>query len=164
MLGVLGCGVQGRNNLEALKVLFPLRHRLRHRPGAPGRLRRVRVHAGPAGRERRAVASSRDRLRPRSRPGPILRQPHATIKAGWLDAGAFASLVDYDSDRDGPRWRKWTSSLQTMSRTSGITSMWATPKASRPSMPVWASRWREEARTLDGNRADHRLQSRPRAG
>ena len=29
--------------------------------------------------------------------GPILKTPHATIQAGWLDAGAFASLVDYDS-------------------------------------------------------------------
>jgi len=29
--------------------------------------------------------------------GPILRQPHATIQAGWLEAGAFASLVDFDS-------------------------------------------------------------------
>ncbi|MGD9057829.1 MAG: hypothetical protein PVF38_16885, partial [Desulfobacterales bacterium] len=27
----------------------------------------------------------------------ILRTPHATIKADWLDEGAFASLVDYDS-------------------------------------------------------------------
>ncbi len=34
--------------------------------------------------------------------GPILRQPHATIKAGWLDQGAFASLVDFDSYWDGP--------------------------------------------------------------
>ena len=29
--------------------------------------------------------------------GPILKVPHATIQAGWLDEGAFASLVDYDS-------------------------------------------------------------------
>ena len=29
--------------------------------------------------------------------GPILKIPHATIQAGWLKEGAFASLVDYDS-------------------------------------------------------------------
>ena len=29
--------------------------------------------------------------------GFIQKVPHATIKSGWLDAGAFASLVDYDS-------------------------------------------------------------------
>jgi ornithine cyclodeaminase/alanine dehydrogenase len=34
--------------------------------------------------------------------GPILKHPHATIKAGWLDEGGFASLVDYDSYWDGP--------------------------------------------------------------
>ncbi|MBY8998877.1 MAG: hypothetical protein KGD60_14205, partial [Candidatus Thorarchaeota archaeon] len=29
--------------------------------------------------------------------GPILKKPHATIQAGWMDEGAFASLVDFDS-------------------------------------------------------------------
>jgi len=29
--------------------------------------------------------------------GPILKEPHKTIKKGWLDEGAFASLVDFDS-------------------------------------------------------------------
>jgi ornithine cyclodeaminase/alanine dehydrogenase-like protein (mu-crystallin family) len=29
--------------------------------------------------------------------GPILKAPHATIGAGWLEEGAFASLVDFDS-------------------------------------------------------------------
>jgi ornithine cyclodeaminase/alanine dehydrogenase-like protein (mu-crystallin family) len=29
--------------------------------------------------------------------GPILKTPHCTIQAGWMDEGAFASLVDFDS-------------------------------------------------------------------
>jgi ornithine cyclodeaminase/alanine dehydrogenase-like protein (mu-crystallin family) len=29
--------------------------------------------------------------------GPIVKTPHATIRPGWLEEGAFASLVDYDS-------------------------------------------------------------------
>jgi ornithine cyclodeaminase/alanine dehydrogenase len=29
--------------------------------------------------------------------GPILKKPHRTIKAGWMEKGAFASLVDFDS-------------------------------------------------------------------
>jgi ornithine cyclodeaminase/alanine dehydrogenase len=33
--------------------------------------------------------------------GPILHTPHATIKAGWLREGGFASLVDFDSFWDG---------------------------------------------------------------
>jgi len=29
--------------------------------------------------------------------GPILKTPHATIQADWMDKGAFASLVDFDA-------------------------------------------------------------------
>jgi len=29
--------------------------------------------------------------------GTILKKPHATIQSGWMDEGAFASLVDFDS-------------------------------------------------------------------
>ena len=29
--------------------------------------------------------------------GPIMKKPHATIQAGWMSEGAFASLVDFDS-------------------------------------------------------------------
>jgi len=29
--------------------------------------------------------------------GPIPHKPHATIRAGWMAAGAFASAVDFDS-------------------------------------------------------------------
>jgi ornithine cyclodeaminase/alanine dehydrogenase len=38
--------------------------------------------------------------------GPILRTPHATIKAGWLNEGAFASLVDFDSYWEGAAMRE----------------------------------------------------------
>ena len=34
--------------------------------------------------------------------GPILHTPHATIKAGWLQPGAFVSSLDYDSYWDRP--------------------------------------------------------------
>jgi ornithine cyclodeaminase/alanine dehydrogenase-like protein (mu-crystallin family) len=29
--------------------------------------------------------------------GPILKKPHRTIREGWLEEGAFASLVDFDT-------------------------------------------------------------------
>jgi ornithine cyclodeaminase/alanine dehydrogenase len=29
--------------------------------------------------------------------GPIVKTPHETIRAGWLEPGSFASLVDFDS-------------------------------------------------------------------
>ena len=98
--GILGCGVQGRSNLEALNVLFSLK-------------RVVAYDILPEARDAFAAeAASRWGLevikaqQPREAvdgcdmvvtAGPILRTPHATIKAGWLNAGAFASLVDYDS-------------------------------------------------------------------
>lgn len=99
-VGILGCGVQGRSNLEALRVLFPIQRvmaydrteenarRFADDVGEPGRLA-VTVVDDP-----RQAVSGCDIV---VTAGPILRQPHATIQAGWLEAGAFASLVDFDS-------------------------------------------------------------------
>lgn len=99
-LGILACGVQGRTNLEALNTLFPLEE--------------VRVYDIDARIARRYAEEMTERLEleievvdtPREAvtgcdlvvtSGPILKSPHATIQAGWLDAGAFASAVDFDS-------------------------------------------------------------------
>jgi ornithine cyclodeaminase/alanine dehydrogenase len=100
IVGVLGCGVQGRTNVEALNVLFPL-----------ARVMAYDVNAEAAGTYAKEM---RDRFHlevtvvntPKEAvtgcdivvtAGPILKKPHRTIQAGWLDQGAFASLVDYDS-------------------------------------------------------------------
>jgi ornithine cyclodeaminase/alanine dehydrogenase-like protein (mu-crystallin family) len=100
IVGVLGCGVQGRSNVEALKVLFPLKE--------------VRAYDLKAETVQRYAADIRTALNleviaaatPKEAvtgcdivvtAGPILKKPHATIQAGWLDEGAFASLVDFDS-------------------------------------------------------------------
>jgi ornithine cyclodeaminase/alanine dehydrogenase-like protein (mu-crystallin family) len=104
-VGILGCGVQGRTNLEALKTLFPVKRVLAHdtTPGSAERFAAemqarfdldVTVVSAP-----RAAVTGCDMV---VTAGPILHTPHATIKAGWLDAGAFASLVDFDSYWDGP--------------------------------------------------------------
>ena len=98
--GFLACGVQGRTNLMALMELFPIK----------------RVHAFDVDKEIQAryVAEAEEKYgveavavdEPRAAvqgmdlivtSGPILRVPHATIQAGWMDEGAFASLVDFDS-------------------------------------------------------------------
>jgi ornithine cyclodeaminase/alanine dehydrogenase len=100
IVGILGCGVQGRSNLEALKVLFPVERvqaydtnrntlelfaaEMAHRFGIE-----VRVVKAP-----KEAVSGCDMV---VTAGPILKIPHATIQAGWLEEGAFASLVDYDS-------------------------------------------------------------------
>jgi ornithine cyclodeaminase/alanine dehydrogenase len=100
IVGVLGCGVQGRSNVEALKVLFPLKA-----------VRAYDVNAEMVQRYAAEISTGLDlEVIPAATPleavtgcdivvtaGPILKKPHATIQAGWLDVGAFASLVDFDS-------------------------------------------------------------------
>jgi ornithine cyclodeaminase/alanine dehydrogenase len=98
--GVLGCGVQGRSNVEALSVLFPLQrvmaydldveaaHRYAEEIGTRFDLEVVVVDT-----PQEAVTGCDIVVTA----GPILKKPHCTIQAGWLDEGAFASLVDFDS-------------------------------------------------------------------
>lgn len=99
-VGILGCGVQGRSNLEALNVLFPLKQV-------------VAYDINPQVQELYVGEMSETlglQIRPAKGPaeavigcdmvvtaGPILKVPHATIQAGWFEEGAFASLVDFDS-------------------------------------------------------------------
>ncbi len=100
VVGILGCGVQGRSNLEALRVLFPIKRVLAYdiNPEAQARyVSEIKAKFGleviPADEPRQAVAEC-DLV---VTAGPILKTPHATIKAGWMEKGAFASLVDFDS-------------------------------------------------------------------
>jgi ornithine cyclodeaminase/alanine dehydrogenase len=98
--GILACGVQGRSNLEALSVLFPLE----------------RVYAYDVNRSTQdcyvAEMSSKLNLEvigvdePRQAvvesdlvvtSGPIQKHPTPAIEHGWLKAGAFASSVDFAS-------------------------------------------------------------------
>ena len=99
-LGVLGCGVQGRSHAEALHEVFPLEEVLAYDvlPQAVETFSRdvqdrLGLKVTPAKTPRDAVTGC-DLV---VTAGPILKTPHKTIKAGWLDKGAFASLVDFDS-------------------------------------------------------------------
>lgn len=103
-VGILGCGVQGRSNLEALCALFPIKHVVAYDRTVTTARRYAREAAERwgllvdiAAEPRQAVSGCELVVTA----GPILHTPHATIKAGWLDAGAFASLVDFDSYWDG---------------------------------------------------------------
>lgn len=104
-VGVLGCGVQGRSNVEALRVLFPLKrvmafdHKRANAERYAAKLRAQWNLEVVVVQEPRNAVSGCDIV---VTAGPILRTPHATIKAGWLDPGAFASAVDFDSYWDGP--------------------------------------------------------------
>jgi ornithine cyclodeaminase/alanine dehydrogenase len=109
VLGVLGCGVQGRSNLEALLVLFPIRRVVAY-DVVPEALERYAAEVAEAwgvevvraGQPRQAVEGCDIVVTA----GPILRTPHSTIKSGWLQPGAFASSVDYDSYWDRPALRE----------------------------------------------------------
>jgi ornithine cyclodeaminase/alanine dehydrogenase-like protein (mu-crystallin family) len=105
VLGVLGCGVQGRSHVEALTIVLPGIRRVLAYDVDPKRTRAFADEIeGRYGVEVRAVPEPREAVRGADvivTAGPILRVPHATIKAGWLEPGTFASAVDFDSYFDG---------------------------------------------------------------
>jgi ornithine cyclodeaminase/alanine dehydrogenase len=100
IMGMLGCGVQGRSHVEAMKELFAI-----------SRVMAYDLNADAAKQFATAMSSQFDlEVIPVQTPreavsgcdivvtaGPMAGKPHATIQAGWLDQGAFASLVDYDA-------------------------------------------------------------------
>ena len=100
VLGVLGCGVQGRSNTEALNVKYSLEKVIAYDvdPGAASGFSdyvssELGIEVVLAGDPREAVLGC-DLI---VTAGPIVKKPHATIQAGWMSKGAFASLVDFDS-------------------------------------------------------------------
>jgi len=99
-VGILGCGVQGRSNLDALCEMFPVETafvydvKLENSAGlAEKASNELKVEVVVVKTPREAVSGCDIVVTA----GPILKKPHATIKAGWLSAGGFASLVDFDS-------------------------------------------------------------------
>jgi ornithine cyclodeaminase/alanine dehydrogenase len=102
VMGMIGCGVQGRTNLEALAVAVPT-------------LREVRaydLHPDRAAAYARAMAPLHPRLTLRAvgtpreaveacdivvTAGPILAQPRPVIEAAWLAEGMLGVPLDYDS-------------------------------------------------------------------
>jgi ornithine cyclodeaminase/alanine dehydrogenase len=100
VLGVLGCGVQGKTNTEALNVDFPLKNVMaydinqetaeNYKTDIQSRFNLdVQIVDSP-----KAAVMGCDLI---VTAGPILKIPHATIQAGWMESGAFASMVDFDS-------------------------------------------------------------------
>jgi ornithine cyclodeaminase/alanine dehydrogenase len=100
VMGILGCGVQGRSHAEAFKVLFPLKKIMAYDASEDARNQyaeeisaRFQLEVVPVQSPQEAVTGCDIVVTA----GPMVRPPHATIEPGWLDEGAFASLVDYDS-------------------------------------------------------------------
>jgi ornithine cyclodeaminase/alanine dehydrogenase len=99
-VGILACGVQGRSNLEALDVLFPLKKVLAYDIDAQVTSEFAQDVRDRYGLEVVEVSAPKQAVTGCDMvvtSGPILKVPHATIQAGWLEEGAFASLVDFDS-------------------------------------------------------------------
>jgi len=100
ILGILGCGVQGRTNTEALKVDFPLKQVMAYDVNpeiassfADEISSRFNLEVTPVDAPQEAVTGCDIVVTA----GPILKTPHNTIQSGWMDEGAFASLIDFDS-------------------------------------------------------------------
>ena len=99
-VGILGCGVQGRSNLEALQVGFKLKTVRAYDVDRSTRVSYARQMSAQFEVEVIPVETAKEAVERSDivvTAGPILRKPHATIQPGWLAEGAFASLVDFDS-------------------------------------------------------------------
>ncbi len=100
VVGVLGCGLQGRTNVEALNVLFPLERVMAYDLDSEAARRFADDMAARFGLDVVVVDHPREAVSACDlivTAGPLLKTPHRTIQAGWMDEGAFASLVDFDS-------------------------------------------------------------------
>jgi ornithine cyclodeaminase/alanine dehydrogenase len=100
VMGMLGCGVQGRSHVEAIKELFPLKKVMAYDPSEGAQKQFATEIRNNFDLEVLPVQSPREAVSGCDivvTAGPMMKKPHATIQAGWLDEGAFASLVDYDS-------------------------------------------------------------------
>ena len=100
VMGMLGCGVQGQSHAEAFTETFPLKKILAYDKDAESARRFAAAMTRQLKMEVIAVKTPREAVSGCdivATAGPILKVPHATIQADWLDEGAFASLVDYDS-------------------------------------------------------------------
>jgi ornithine cyclodeaminase/alanine dehydrogenase-like protein (mu-crystallin family) len=97
---MLGCGVQGRRHIEALRLIYPGLRRVQAYDTDPQALQRyardIREHHGL---EVRPCASAREAVR--GAPlvvtgGPIEPTLPRTIDADWLEPGMLGVSIDYD--------------------------------------------------------------------
>ncbi len=100
VVGILGCGVQGRANVEALNTLFPLKKVMAYDIDSNALnsyikdvQERFDLEVVPVCNPREAVVGC-DMV---VTAGPILKKPHQTIREDWVGKGIFACLLDFDS-------------------------------------------------------------------
>ena len=100
-LGILGCGAQGRSNLEALRMVCRNLEEVRaFDVSKPNLDRYVREMSAQHGLKIVPVASPKQAVEDCDivvSAGPILKHPTPVIEASWFKDGAFACPLDFDS-------------------------------------------------------------------
>jgi len=100
-LGILGCGVQGRSNLEALTAVCKTLEDVKAYDVNEKNLQtyakemtiKFEIKVTPVNSPRKAV----ERCDIVVTAGPILKHPQPVIEASWLTDGGFACPLDFDS-------------------------------------------------------------------
>jgi ornithine cyclodeaminase/alanine dehydrogenase len=100
-LAILGCGLQGRSHLEAVKSVMPKLKRVNafdtRREAAEAFARELTAHHGVeivvAANAKQAVTGAEVVISG----GPILNPPRPVIEADWLAEGVTGISIDYDS-------------------------------------------------------------------
>jgi ornithine cyclodeaminase/alanine dehydrogenase len=101
VVGIVGCGVQGRSNLEALTTVIGNLQEVRAYDISSSNLQRyveemtekLSITVKAAGGPRDAVEGSDVVVTT----GPILKHPSPTIEKTWVKTGVFACPIDFDS-------------------------------------------------------------------
>ena len=99
-VGILGCGVQGRTNLEALSVLFPIKRVYAYDVLPEAQEKYIAEMSEKYSFDFIAVKTPKEAVVESDlvvTAGPILHEPKPTIEKGWLKPGGFGSAVDFDS-------------------------------------------------------------------
>jgi ornithine cyclodeaminase/alanine dehydrogenase len=100
-LGILGCGVQGRTNLKALKIIMPkLKEVMAYDISGGAADRYVDEMTRETGLSIKIAKNPKEAVENAEiivTAGPILKNPNPAIEDDWLKTGAFASPVDFDS-------------------------------------------------------------------
>jgi len=101
VFGILGCGVQGRSNVEAVFTAFKGLEEVRAYDISKANLQRYvsemtmkhGLSVVPVGSPKKAVEGCDIVVTA----GPILKHPEPVIEAGWFGDGSFACPLDFDS-------------------------------------------------------------------
>lgn len=100
IVGILGCGVQGYSNIEALRCLFGIKLVKAYDVNPETSLKYAERVKNDFNLEVEVVKSPEYAVSDSDiivTAGPILKNPNPAIEDAWFKKGAFASPVDFDS-------------------------------------------------------------------